>query len=260
MRPGRESLVDVVEVDGVAVLTRPPGGPGSAVTGEPQAETGGSDPADAYFSAGVVGALLSRWGWWRRARPGDRQIAGVTAAVLAIALAAGVTAAVHRRPVQTRVQRILLAAGPSGVDAAGCPLSRTCVIRTAPNFAAVVTRLAPQLPVVTSTEVYDVADGTVYRRQVLAQSRSKSATLWLNSQCLPTSAPARDQPQDAVWSYYTGADGIRYESVERTRVSLVSGCVAYARAAYPLIYDQLLDGLNSAMLGIIYNPQALAGS
>lgn len=141
-----ERLVDLVETDGVAAA---------------QAERG----PDEVIAEQLYG--LQRWPWWRAAGPATRVLTALC--VVAVAFATGCIAAAARASHRATVVETTATAPrpPAGADAASCPLSKSCGVRSA-SLAVQVVR-GSRFPDASGYEIYDLTNPkSVYARRISA--------------------------------------------------------------------------------------------
>ena len=234
MRPGGEELVDLVEVDGLPV-----------------------GPADLTPFAGPVSRQLGHWPWWRAADPRRRGLAVACVGLTAVTVLAGTGALLRPTRVESRTATVVGPRPPAGVDAAGCPIVRTCEIRSARRVRELVRSTMPQVQVARSSEVHDVENQHVYRRELYARGPATGITLWMTTQCLPNGQVTTG---DAPVARTFGVDtrGVPIVIVERTAVSAATRCSSFVRATFPRAAEDGLGNFTAAVLQLAVSPEALS--
>ncbi len=246
---------EVVEVDVEDALTSAHRDAGSAAA---DAGSAAADPLDAVVTGPTAGrGVLDRWPWWRTASARARACASWTAIMLVVAGVAVVGAARQSSPVHERTRQVGAAAPPSGLDALGCPVDRTCSLRPSTALQLAVARLVP-VRVVASSETFDAVTGQVYRRELRAESIRPPGQLRVVSQCAP-SGVGRVPP--IVDRSYTEGDGMRQRVIEVTAVSGYTHCSSFIQAVESSTHPAVgrSDVLGAVVIAISRDPNVWVG-
>lgn len=119
---------------------------------------------------------------------------GIATVLMLVAAVVVTTAAVTAdRPVHT-TQRVVRPPNVQ-VDAVGCPLTGSCLVRTAEDSSVVqaMARAAPNITISDAVATYDTHTNRVYRVSLVG--RFGQATFQIVSQCIPGTAPAAAQTE-----------------------------------------------------------------
>lgn len=234
MKSHRGDLLDVVEVDGVAVASAD-GGRGGVATALGDTVVG----RRLLWVTGFVARQCDRSAWWRRADAARRRWSAATLAlVLLAAMTAGLAAGTH--PETRAVTRhVVIPAEPSGVDAIGCPVTRRCGVRTPPRMRVAVGRALPGLTTTAATETYDLDSGRVYRRELLAQAVNPQSALRLVAQCVEHGRPIADDVTNLFGPVDGGLSGI---VGRRVTLGFAPGCSSFGYYTEVVALDTTTPG------------------